>query len=269
MILHSSRFCELMREGEGEVEVSGHFVVLNSDSSSNVQVQPSLSVVDEMLRNAQTCTHTHTCNPPGSDSTHTHTCFHTHVFPSQSENNTDLEEGKPRRRPSGNREAVRKYREKKKAHTAYLEEEVKKLRVMNEQMIKKVQRQVVLEAEVMRLRSVLVKLRDKIDSELEGGFPCQKHCNSATLFKEGDCAVQSSGKAMKNDLQCFNPQAVGSPPMQPISLDNGWGNKMMFSLQHCQPAIADCLNDDRGSKEKSRLHSLVVSSSSHAEYPKE
>ncbi|XP_019154676.1 PREDICTED: basic leucine zipper 23-like [Ipomoea nil] len=162
------------------MEVSDHFLVLNSSdsSSNNVKVQPSLSVgsvLDGMLRNnAQTYTHTHT-----------------HIYPnSQSD-------GEPRRRASGNREAVRKYREKKKAHTAYLEEEVRKLRAVNEQMVKKVERQVVLEAEVMRLRALLLKLRDKIDSESgagHSGFPFQKHCDPATPFEQGDCAVQSSGK---------------------------------------------------------------------------
>lgn len=170
------------------MEDSDHFQVLNSaDSSSNVlQVQASLlcvgSVVDEKLRrnNAQTCTH---------------------IYPSLQS------DGEARRRASGNREAVRKYREKKKAHTAYLEEEVRKLRAVNEQMVKKVERQVVLEAEVMRLRGLLLKLRDKIiDSEpgTGSGFPFQKHCNSATLFKQGDCAgVQSSGKGPgKMRLHC-------------------------------------------------------------------
>ncbi|XP_031126626.1 basic leucine zipper 24-like isoform X2 [Ipomoea triloba] len=188
------------------MEVSDHFLVLNSaDSSSNVQAQASLlsvgSVLDEKLRrNAQTCTHTHN-----------------HIY-------TSLQsDGEARRRASGNREAVRKYREKKKAHTAYLEEEVRKLRALNEQMVKKVERQVVLEAEVMRLRGLLLKLRDKIiDSEGSGsGFPFQKHCDSATLFK------QSSG--------CGK-------------------NKMMFSLQHyCQPqpATADCVNH-MGSDEQKR-----------------
>lgn len=169
------------------MEVSDHFRVLNSaDSSSNVEVQASLlsvgSVVDEKLRrnNAQTCTH---------------------IYPSLQS------DGEARRRAYGNREAVRKYREKKKAHTAYLEEEVRKLRAVNEQMVKKVERQVVLEAEVMRLRGLLLKLRDKIiDSEpgTGSGFPFQKHCNSATLFKQGDCAgVQSSGKGRgKMRLHC-------------------------------------------------------------------
>ncbi|KAI4382978.1 hypothetical protein MLD38_008865 [Melastoma candidum] len=68
--------------------------------------------------------------------------------------------------PSGNREAVRKYREKKKAHTAYLEEEVRKLRVVNQQLVMRLQVQATLEAEAARLRNVLIDLRSKIDGEL-------------------------------------------------------------------------------------------------------
>ncbi|CAD6259778.1 unnamed protein product [Miscanthus lutarioriparius] len=41
--------------------------------------------------------------------------------------------------PSGNRAAVRKYGEKKKAHTASLEEEVVHLRALNQQLMKKLQ----------------------------------------------------------------------------------------------------------------------------------
>ncbi|KAF0890100.1 hypothetical protein E2562_037670 [Oryza meyeriana var. granulata] len=51
-------------------------------------------------------------------------------------------------KPLGNREAVRKYRQKKKAHTAQLEEEVNKLRAINQQLVKRLQGQAALEAEV-------------------------------------------------------------------------------------------------------------------------
>lgn len=107
--------------------------------------------VDEFLKNTPTCTHTHTCNPPGPDAAHTHTCYHTHtqVLPSEDDDgakNKGHSVPRPqRRRPSRNREAVRKYREKKKAHTAYLEEEVKKLRLLNQQLVRKIQGQAILE----------------------------------------------------------------------------------------------------------------------------
>ncbi|GJN17432.1 hypothetical protein PR202_gb04495 [Eleusine coracana subsp. coracana] len=134
---------------------------------------------DEFLKTATACTHTHTCNPPGpSAATHTHTCLHTHlqVFAS-GENTTIVEEGDLRkpRKPLGNREAVRKYREKKKAHAAFLEEEVKKLRTTNQQLLKRLHGYAALEAEVVRLRGLLFDVRVKIDSEIDSCDDFQKH----------------------------------------------------------------------------------------------
>ncbi|CAD6273065.1 unnamed protein product [Miscanthus lutarioriparius] len=63
-----------------------------------------------------------------------------------------------KKRPSGNRAAVRKYREKKKAHTASLEEVVH-LRALNQQLMKKLQSHAALEAEVARPRCLLVDIR--------------------------------------------------------------------------------------------------------------
>nr|CAD1830530.1 unnamed protein product [Ananas comosus var. bracteatus] len=78
-----------------------------------------------------------------------------------------------KKRPFGNREAVRKYREKKKAHTASLEDEVAQLRAMNEQLTRRLQGQAALEAEVARLRCLLVDIRGRIEGEI-GSFPYQK-----------------------------------------------------------------------------------------------
>jgi hypothetical protein len=106
------------------------------------------SYFDDILKDTEhhACTHTHTCNPPVHDLSHTHTCVHVHTkivtaspdaaktAESPSENNDAS-----KKRPSGNRAAVRKYREKKKAHTASLEEEVVHLRALNQQLMKKLQ----------------------------------------------------------------------------------------------------------------------------------
>ena len=225
---------------DGEIELSDHVLLSNPNSSSSFQDStPIESFLDDFLKNTRTCTHTHTCNPPGPDATHTHTCYHTHtqVFASEED---EAPNNKKVRRPSGNREAVRKYREKKKAHTAYLEEEVKKLRLLNQQLVKKLQGQAVLEAEVLRLRSLLLDLRGKIDDEL-GNFPFQKQCNTTSSFKEGDCGLQSVasgviGPRCEMDLPCFHPQ-VGSSSQACIS----GSAKMMVPWEgNCQPAIVDC-----------------------------
>lgn len=161
---------------------------------------------DELMRNTRTCTHTHTCNPPGStDASHTHTCYHTHtqVFsPTDGEKEEEL--NKPRK-PMGNRAAVRKYREKKKAHAAYLEEEVKKLRIINQQLMRKLQGQAALEAEVIRLRSLLVDLRAKIDGEL-GVYPFQKPCNGVGLRCNDNPQCDGvPGEMLEWDGSCMPP----------------------------------------------------------------
>ncbi|XP_026659655.2 basic leucine zipper 23-like isoform X2 [Phoenix dactylifera] len=172
---------------------------------------------DEYLRKTRTCTHTHTCNSPGpAAATHTHTCYHTHtrMFPTAG----GEEEQKKSQKPLGNREAVRKYRQKKKAHAAYLEEEVKKLRLVNQQLLRRLQGQAALEAEVVRLRSLLVDLRAKIDAEL-GTSPFRKQCNGA-------------GLRCDNTAQCFG------------------GNGEVVSWEgSCGPAVVDGqidLNGDIG-----------------------
>ncbi|KAJ6346697.1 hypothetical protein OIU76_003392 [Salix suchowensis] len=227
---------------DGEVEPSNHVLLPNPGSSGSLQCSGSVdSLLDELLKNKRTCTHTHTCNPPGPDAIHTHTCYHTHtqVIASEEDDNPDNREHS-RKRPAGNREAVRKYREKKKAHTAYLEEEVRKLRVLNQQLERKIQREAILEAEVLRLRSILVDLRGKIDTEL-GVFPFQNQCNTTTVLKEGDCGVQSTSGLMKlqclADLPCFHTQIVGSS----LQVNNGRNENFMESWEgNCQPTVVDC-----------------------------
>ncbi|GFY92204.1 Basic-leucine zipper (bZIP) transcription factor family protein [Actinidia rufa] len=225
---------------DGEVEISDHGLLPNPYSSSNIQTSASIdSFLDEFMKSTtRTCTHSHTCNPPGPNSTHTHTCYHTHtqIIPSEEDEGEESRVVKSRR-PLGNREAVRKYREKKKAHTAYLEEEVKKLRLLNRQLVRKLQGQAILEAEILRLRGLLMDIRGKIDSEL-GVFPFQNKCNSSTSFKDGDCGVESNGSGMglqcENDLPCFHPH--------PGAASNVDGSGKMFVSweKHCQPPVIDC-----------------------------
>ncbi|KAL3537611.1 hypothetical protein ACH5RR_000977 [Cinchona calisaya] len=226
---------------DGEVEVSDHVLIPNSDSSSNIHASVSVdSFLDELLRNSQTCTHTHTCNPVGLDAAHPHTCYHTHtqVIPSEKVDVPNLISKS--RKPSGNREAVRKYREKKKAHTVYLEGEVKKLSFVNQQLIRKVQSQAILEAEILRLRGLFLDLRGKIDNEL-AVYPSEKKCNSCTTLKKGDCRIEISrgilGMQCENELTCFHPQESSS--MQSGGV--GECDKIGASCErNCQSAIVEC-----------------------------
>ncbi|XP_066333498.1 basic leucine zipper 23-like [Miscanthus floridulus] len=86
--------------------------------------------------------------------------------PSENNNTTGNNNAASKKRPSGNCTAVRKYREKKKAHTASLEEEVVHLQALNQQLMKKVQSHAALEAEVARLRCLLVDIRGRIEGEI-------------------------------------------------------------------------------------------------------
>ncbi|KAK7831283.1 basic leucine zipper 23 [Quercus suber] len=208
---------------DGEVELSDNVQLSNPDSSIDFPATTSIdSFLDDLLKNTRTCTHTHTCNPPGPEAAHTHTCYHTHtqVLSSQEDeqpNNKKKTSSKPRRQ-SGNREAVRKYREKKKAHTAYLEEEVKKL---------------------------------------------QSWSNGTTIYKEGDCGVQSTDGAI--GLQC-QTNLTCSHPNTGSSLQSGVGNgsrKMMVSWEeNCQPAIIDCSTNEMVNSEGKTMETVETLGSS-------
>jgi len=150
-------------------------------------------IFDEFLKDTHVCTHIHTCNPPGPDNSHTHSCFHTHTrLISASEGGESLDESgqnsfsNSKKRPQGNREAVRKYREKKKAHTASLEGEILQLKTLNQKLMKKIQNQSLLEAEITRLRCLLADLRSRIDGELTSCL----HQNQPRTDKHGDSFLQ-------------------------------------------------------------------------------
>lgn len=208
---------------DGEVEHLDHRLLRTTNiEASNSSIE---SYLDELLQNKKTCTHTHTCNPPGPDSTHTHTCYHTHTQFLPVKEHDPI--SKPQR-PLGNREAVRKYREKKKAQTAYLEEEVKKLRLLNEQLMRKLQGQSQLEAEVLRLRSLLVDFRGRIDGELGVvPFQNQKMCNyNGSSLKEGDCGIESMSGVVGLSCETGTPMEAAA----------GGSGKMVVSCgENCQP----------------------------------
>ncbi|KAM0919635.1 hypothetical protein ACQ4PT_008095 [Festuca glaucescens] len=158
--------------------------------------------LDEFVTNTTACTHTHTCNGPSSVATHTHPCLHTHTHVMAS-GEDDVEQDQPRnpsRKPLGNREAVRKYRQKKKAHAAFLEEEIKKLRAANQQLLRMLQGHAALEAEVVRLSCLLLDFRGKIDAEIGGILlhdeppaPCFDTDARAAVVRREDCEIDESG----------------------------------------------------------------------------
>lgn len=194
---------------DGEVDFSNH-EIFSSPNMGEIPNSCSLdSIFDELIKDSHACTHTHTCNPPGPDYSHTHTCFHVHtkIVPAPSEDKlasddtAESSENKSKKRPMGNREAVRKYREKKKARTASLEDEVVRLRTLNQQLVKRLQGQAALEAEIARLKCLLVDIRGRIEGEI-GSFPYQKPANpnlpSAQVMNP--CNIQCD-----DQLYCLHP----------------------------------------------------------------
>ncbi|KAI3882095.1 hypothetical protein MKX03_021231 [Papaver bracteatum] len=78
-----------------------------------------------------------------------------------------------KKRPQANRESVRKYRERKKARRVSMEDELIRLRIVNQQLLKRLQGLVALEQEVARFKCLLVEIRGRIKGEL-GSFPFHK-----------------------------------------------------------------------------------------------
>ncbi|KAF8112231.1 hypothetical protein N665_0065s0017 [Sinapis alba] len=189
---------------DGELEFSNNQEVFSSSDvgglpPSNCSID---SFFDGLLMDSHhhhqqgACTHTHTCDNP-TENTHTHTCFHVHtkILPEDSDEKMSTDDTaescgkKGDKRPLGNREAVRKYREKKKAKAASLEDEVSRLRGLNQQLVKRLQNQSTLEAEVSRLKCLLVDLRGRIDGEI-GSFPYQKPNIPSFSHMMNPCNVQ-------------------------------------------------------------------------------
>ncbi|KAB1207536.1 hypothetical protein CJ030_MR7G007535 [Morella rubra] len=203
---------------DGELDFSNHEVF----PSTNMGEVPSScsmdSFFDELLKDSHACTHTHTCNPPGPDSSHTHTCFHVHtkILPAQSEekistdDSAESTEKKGKKRPLGNREAVRKYREKKKARAASLEDEVVRLRALNQQLLKRLQGQAALEAEIARLKCLLVDIRGRIEGEI-GSFPYQKpvSANFPNPNMPGAYVMNPCNMQCGDQVYCLHPVVDG------------------------------------------------------------
>ncbi|KAF8405425.1 hypothetical protein HHK36_010331 [Tetracentron sinense] len=191
---------------DGELDFSNQEVFSSSNLVDHLPSSCSMDTFfDDIFEDTHACTHTHTCNPPGPDLSHTHTCFHAHtkILSTPTEDTVatdDTEESmerKSKKNSVGNREAVRKYREKKKARAASLEEEVVRLRAHNQQLMKRLQGQAALEAEIARLKCLLVDIRGRIEGEI-GSFPYQK------LAKSGD-GVQNLAHTNLSGAYVMNP----------------------------------------------------------------
>lgn len=228
---------------DGELDFSNQEIF----SSPNMGELPSScsmdSFFDELLKDTHACTHTHTCNPPGPDSSHTHTCFHVHTkilaTPSDDKVSTDdtaeSSEKKSKKRPLGNREAVRKYREKKKARAASLEDEVVRLRTVNQQLLKRLQGQAVLEAEIARLKCLLVDIRGRIEGEI-GSFPYQKPGNNMSfpnMSLPGSYMVNSCNLQCDDQAYCLHPGAEGNRSEENMAMDGQGYNGCEFENLQC------------------------------------
>jgi hypothetical protein len=204
---------------DGELDFSNQEVYSSPKMGEFLTSCSMEGLFDELLKETHACTHTHTCNPSGPDSSHTHTCFHVHTqivpVPSEDKVSTDdtaeSTEKKGKKRPLGNREAVRKYREKKKARAASLEDEVTRLRALNQQLLKRLQGQSALEAEIARLKCLLVDIRGRIEGEI-GSFPYQKsvnpnlpHPNMPSAYVMNPCNMQCS-----DQVYCLSPVVDGN-----------------------------------------------------------
>ncbi|XP_028787475.1 basic leucine zipper 19 [Neltuma alba] len=243
-----------MDDGELDFPNQGTFSGPNMEELQSTGSMDSF--FEELLKDAHACTHTHTCNPPGPDNSHTHTCYHVHtkIVPAPSEEKagtddsagTDSAEKKPKKRSSGNREAVRKYREKKKARAASLEDEVVKLRALNQHLLKRLQNQSALEAEIARLKCLLVDIRGRIDGEI-GSFPYQKstNLNPPTAHSSGSYLMNPCNVQCGDQVHCLHPGADGKNT-EYLSTDGQGLNGCEFESIRCPANQNLGLNDLSG-----------------------
>ncbi|KAI9128247.1 hypothetical protein K1719_001240 [Acacia pycnantha] len=213
------------------------------------------SFFEELLKDSHACTHTHTCNPPGPDNSHTHTCYHVHtkIVPASSEEKVGTDDStgtesaeKPKKRSSSNREAVRKYREKKKARAASLEDEAIKLRALNQHLLKRLQGRSALEAEIARLKCLLVDIRGRIDGEI-GSFPYQKstNLNLPTAHPPSSYIMNPCNVQCGDQVYCLHPGADGRNA-EHLSTNGQGFNGCEFETIHCPENLNSGLKDLSG-----------------------
>ncbi|XP_010935120.1 basic leucine zipper 23 [Elaeis guineensis] len=232
---------------EGDLDLSNPEAFSGPSMGEDLPSSCSMdSFFDEILKDTHhhSCTHTHTCNPPGPDLSHTHTCFHVHtkiLSAPADETAESAEKSSSKKRPSGNREAVRKYREKKKARAASLEDEVIQLRALNQQLLKKLQGQAALEAEVARLRCLLVDLRGRIEGEI-GSFPYQRPLKGGSDLVSNVTQANFMGAHVLNscDFRCDDEVYCLHPGMQGKNMgERGVVNNQEFGV--CEIGNIQCM----------------------------
>ncbi|KAI3853670.1 hypothetical protein MKW98_025187 [Papaver atlanticum] len=130
-------------------------------NTSNQSEQDTLQIPE--LPRSPNYIHFLTQNPPVEEKT-------------TAEDTDESVDKKSKKRPHGNRESVRKYRERKKARQASIEDELNRMRIVNQQLLKRMQGLVALEQEIARFKCLLVDIRGRIKGEL-GSLPYQKPAN--------------------------------------------------------------------------------------------
>ncbi|KAI3880124.1 hypothetical protein MKX03_037560 [Papaver bracteatum] len=167
------------------------------------------SFLDDFLGDSHAYTQTYTSNQTEQDAPHSQSNFHhrSENIPAEEKTTTEetddsVEIKSKKKRAPGNRESVRKYRERKKARQALIEEELNKLRVVNQQLLKRLQGQVALEKEAARFKCLLVDIRGRIKGEL-GSFPYQRPTKGTCggISRNMSAASTLAGSYDVNDLQ--------------------------------------------------------------------
>ncbi|XP_059298280.1 basic leucine zipper 23-like isoform X1 [Lycium ferocissimum] len=260
----------------GELELSNQEMLSSSSFGEIPECSSVKKLFNEILTDMHACIHTHTCNPPGPDNSHTHTCYHVHtkVVPPPApceddkflSDDTTAESNRGKKRPlSSNKEAVRKYRLKNKARVASLEDEVVRLRAINQQMLKRLQGQVFLQAEISRLKCLLVDIRGRIEGEI-GSFPYQKPMESGN-FNQNLVNPNLHGAYVMNpcNLQCddqvYNCLQLGSEELNDQGLNScGFGLKEVpgCALGYGTPTASVSHGNNRTGEIHIHLHYLFL-----------
>ncbi|KAI3852749.1 hypothetical protein MKW92_051153 [Papaver armeniacum] len=174
------------------------------------------SLFDDIPDDTHARTHTNTWNQPEQGMTQNlklpHSPSYIHLgsktFPvdrkTATEETDESADKTSKKRPHGI-ESVRKYRERKKARQASTEDELMRLRIMNQQLLKRLQGLVALEQEAARFKCLLVEIRGRIKGEL-GSFPFQKPATGNGVIPQN---MLQSNLVAANDVNQRDHQYAG------------------------------------------------------------